>query len=241
MRIPRIYHDGDLTVGQTIELSRNASQHVCKVLRLTNNAELRLFNGRGNSVDAKLTNSSAKAARAEIIREISEQTESPLKIELGLGMSKGDRMDYAIQKAVEVGVYSITPLLTERTVVRLDDKRKEKKLNHWQGIILSACEQCGRSCLPKLNPVVTLEKWLAHDSPCKIVFDTESEQGLSQLTRTDKVSVLIGPEGGLSETEIAYARTHGFHSIKLGPRTLRTETAVVSACSALQSLWGDYA
>ena len=95
--------------------------------------------------------------------------------------------------------------------------------------------------MPKLNPVVTLEKWLPHDSPCKIVFDTESEQGLSQLTRTDKVSVLIGPEGGLSETEIAYARTHGFHSIKLGPRILRTETAVVSACSALQSLWGDYA
>ncbi len=241
MRVPRIYHNGDLSLGQTIELDRNASQHVCKVLRLTNNAELRLFNGRGNSVHAILTNSSVKAATAEIISEISEQTESPLKIELGLGISKGDRMDYAIQKAVELGVHSITPLITERTVVRLDDKRKEKKLNHWQGIILSACEQCGRSYLPKLNPVVTLEKWLPHDAPCKIVFDTESEQRLSQLTRADKVSILIGPEGGLSETEVSHAKTYDFHSVKLGPRILRTETAVVSASSALQTLWGDYA
>jgi len=240
MRIPRIYKNGELITGQTIELDLNASRHVCKVLRLDNGADLLLFNGKGKSARAILKSTSAKAVQVEIISEISEKTESPLQIHLGLGISKGDRMDYAIQKAVEVGVHSITPLRTEHTVVRLDQKRTEKKLNHWQGIILSACEQCGRATLPTLNSVLTLDKWLTHNSPCKIVFDTESEQTLSQLDKVEMVSVLIGPEGGLSAKEISQANTNDFHSIKLGPRILRTETAVVSGCSALQTIWGDY-
>jgi len=240
MRIPRIYHDGDLTIGQTIELDRNASQHVCKVLRLELDAELRLFNGKGSSVTATLQSVSAKHALVLIQAEIQEVTESPLRIHLGLGISKGDRMDYAVQKAVEVGVHTITPLLTEHTMVRLDEKRKAKKIHHWQGIILSACEQCGRSYLPELKPVTLLDPWLDHKAQCKIVFDTESAQPLSQLEPSEEVSILIGPEGGLSKDEIMQAHSHDFHSIKLGPRILRTETAVVSACSALQMLWGDF-
>lgn len=240
MRIPRIYHDGDLITGQTIELDRNASQHVCKVLRLEVNAELRLFDGKGNSVTATLLSVSAKHAQVLIKTEIFEETESPLRIHLGLGISKGDRMDYAIQKAVEVGVHTITPLLTEHTMVRLDEKRKAKKIRHWQGIILSACEQCGRSYLPLLNPVTLLDAWLSHKTQCKIVFDTESAQPLSQLEPAEEISILVGPEGGLSRDEILQAHAHDFNSIKLGPRILRTETAVVSACSALQTLWGDF-
>jgi len=240
MRIPRIYYDGDLTIGQTIELDRNASQHVCKVLRLEVNAELRLFDGRGKSVVANLKSVSDKHAQVLIQAEILEVTESPLRIHLGLGISKGDRMDYAIQKAVEVGVHTITPLLTEHTIVRLDEKRKAKKIQHWHGIILSACEQCGRSYLPALNLVTLLETWITHNTQCKIVFDTESAQPLSQLEPAEDVSILIGPEGGLSKDEIIQTQSHDFHSIKLGPRILRTETAVVSTCSALQTLWGDF-
>lgn len=240
MRIPRIFHDGDLTVGQTIELAGAASQHICRVLRLEIDAEIRLFNGKGKCVSAILQSTSAKAALAKIQAEVSELTESPLRIHLGLGISKGDRMDYAIQKAIEVGVHTITPLITERTVVRLDEKRTAKKLNHWQSIILSACEQCGRSYLPELNQISPITRWLNHHSQCKIVFDADSEQVLSQLEPAEEVSILIGPEGGLANNELSQATSHEFHSIRLGPRILRTETAVVSTCSALQVLWGDF-
>ena len=240
MRIPRIYYDGELIEGTTIELDRSASQHVCKVLRLDTSAPLILFNGKGKSVTAVLESTSGKAAQVKILEGISELTESPLQIHLGLAISKGDRMDYAIQKAVEVGTNIITPLTTERTVVRLDSKRQQKKLDHWRGVIISACEQCGRAYLPTLNPISPLSNWITHTSPCKIMFDTEAEQTLSQLQKNNKVSILIGPEGGLSDNERSQACSQNFESIKLGPRILRTETAVVSACCALQVLWGDF-
>lgn len=241
MRIPRIFHDGSLNPGDTVELQRQASQHICKVLRLDNGAHLLLFDGKGKSVNATLESCAGKQAKVALLNEIKETTESRLRIHLGLGISKGDRMDFAIQKAVEAGVTSITPLITDRTVVRLDDKRSGKKLAHWQGVIVSACEQSGRSLLPTLGSVNTLDSWLDHKSPCKIVFDKDATQSLSQLTKSTEVSILIGPEGGLSENEVKRAVSKEFYSIKLGPRILRTETAVVSAISALQTLWGDFA
>jgi 16S rRNA (uracil1498-N3)-methyltransferase len=162
-----------------------------------------------------------------------------LNIHLGLGISKGDRMDYAIQKAVELGVNEITPVITERTIVRLDEKRQSKKLEHWQGIIISACEQCGRSVLPVLNPVSRIDTWLQHSSACKLIFDPFSSQSLSGLEQQTHASILIGPEGGLSEEELTKSIAQDFTPVRLGPRVLRTETAVVAACSALQILWGD--
>lgn len=240
MRIPRIYYIGELKTGNTVILERQASQHVCTVLRLEIGAPLILFNGQGRSVNAILETSSGKAAQVRIVEQISENTESPLQLELGLGISKGDRMDYAIQKAVEVGVSRITPLITERTVVRLDDKRSEKKLAHWQGVIISSCEQSGRSVLPALDPVTKLDEWIEQGLPCKLVFDTDAKNSLSDLDQCKEVSILIGPEGGLSEGEISRAIANEFSPIKLGPRVLRSETAVVSACSALQLLWGDF-
>jgi 16S rRNA (uracil1498-N3)-methyltransferase len=241
MRLPRIYFDGDLKKGQSIALDRNASQHICKVLRLASGAEIRLFNGKGKSASAILEIASAKSATVKVTDEIHEPSESSLQLHLGLGISKGDRMDYAIQKAVELGITQITPLITERTIVRLDDKRESKKLEHWHGIIISACEQCGRSQLPALNPVTKIIDWLPHRAVCKLVFDPESKQTLSQLEQASDVSILIGPEGGLSESEIAESMSNDFQSVRLGPRILRTETAVVTACSALQVLWGDLA
>jgi 16S rRNA (uracil1498-N3)-methyltransferase len=239
MRIPRIFYAGDLISGQTVILDRNASQHVCRVLRLEAGAQLLLFNGNGMSAEATLTTASPKAASIHIVNQTQEATESDLYIHLGLGISKGDRMDYAIQKAVELGVNEITPVITERTIVRLDEKKQSKKLEHWQGIIVSACEQCGRSILPLLNPVCRVDRWIQHPSVCKLIFDPLSKQTLSELDPQQHASILIGPEGGLSDEEISKCTDQAFLSVRLGPRVLRTETAVVAACSALQVLWGD--
>ncbi|MGD8783515.1 MAG: 16S rRNA (uracil(1498)-N(3))-methyltransferase [Thioalkalispiraceae bacterium] len=241
MRIPRIYYDGELTVGNTVSLDANASKHICKVLRLEIDAKLILFNGRGKSVQAILKSSSPDAATVIITSETEEATESPLRIHLGLGISKGDRMDYAIQKAVELGVTNITPLITERTIVRLDAKRSVKRQQHWHGIILSACEQSGRSFLPQLNPVTKLGEWLSHTGNHKLVFVPDADKTLSQFERVSETSILIGPEGGLSNPEITQTLGQNFEAVQLGPRTLRTETAVVAACTALQMLWGDLA
>ena len=148
MRVPRIYHADTLNEGDLVELEHQASQHVCKVLRLQTGAPVILFDGKGKSINAVLESCSGKHAVVRLLDEISENTESGLQIHLGLGISKGHRMDYAIQKTVELGVTVITPLITERTIVRLDDKRAEKKLAHWYGIITNACEQSGRNTLP---------------------------------------------------------------------------------------------
>jgi len=240
MRIPRIYCP-NLQLNLTrLELDGIASSHVCKVLRLKSGDPLRVFDGKGNSFSAILETTSHKKAIIQLTEPVAEATESNLTLHLGLGMSKGDRMDYAIQKAVEVGVSHITPLMTKFSVIKLDEKRQQKKLQHWLGIIIHACEQSGRTQLPVLNPIMPLSKWLVHNAELKIVFDPESTTNLTQLERADTVSVLIGPEGGLCSTEINLAQTHNFKQVKLGPRTLRTETAAVVACGVIQTLWGDY-
>ena len=151
-------------------------------------------------------------------------------------------MDYAIQKLVETGVHSITPLLTEHTVVKLDAKREQSRRQHWQGIIINACEQCGRSVLPQLHAVTDIYQWITTVSAeYKLVFDATGETSLKSLQATPaSVSVLIGPEGGLSEREVSDAKHNGFHVVRLGPRILRTETAAVAISAALQTLWGDY-
>ncbi len=199
-----------------------------------------LFDGKGYSVSATLDIASNKKAVVKIDKSITENTESNLTLHLGLGMSKGDRMDYAIQKAVEVGVTHITPLLTKFSVIKLDDDRRQKKQRHWSGIIIHACEQSGRTTLPIINPITDITDWVNHDAGHKIVFDPEADSSLSQLDPAGTVSVLIGPEGGLSVTEIDLAIAHKFKRIKLGPRILRTETAAVVACGAIQTIWGDF-
>ena len=150
-------------------------------------------------------------------------------------------MDYAVQKSVEAGVNEITPLLSERTIIKLDDKRMQTRHAHWQGIIISACEQCGQDYLPTLHNIVNLTDWCsqANDS-LKLVFDANATQSLYNLQPQQNVQVVIGPEGGLTQTELDSLQTAGFISVRMGPRVFRTETAAVSACVMLQTLWGDY-
>jgi 16S rRNA (uracil1498-N3)-methyltransferase len=242
MRIPRIYQTIPLASEREISLDAIASQHLLKVLRLREGASVIVFNGNGDSYRGVLTQVSGKTAVVNLHERINEVTESPLQIHVGLGISKGERMDYAIQKLVETGVHSITPLVTEYTVVKLDAKREQTRLQHWQGVIGSACEQCGRSFLPSLHAVGELSAWLGSvTTECKLVFDATGTTPLKSIQPTPvSVSVLIGPEGGLSEHEVSAACRHGFQSVRLGPRILRTETAAVAISAALQTLWGDY-
>ncbi|MFT7437745.1 MAG: 16S rRNA (uracil1498-N3)-methyltransferase, partial [Polaribacter sp.] len=167
--------------------------------------------------------------------------ESLLKIHLVIGISRGERMDWVIQKATELGVHIITPIFTERTEVKLAGSRLEKRLVHWQQVSISACEQCLRNVVPTINSAVSLQQCLGtHDGGLKIVLHHRTERPLTELQNTNNhVTILVGPEGGLSDDEITLAESNGYNAVKLGPRVLRTETAPLAAISILQSLWGD--
>jgi 16S rRNA (uracil1498-N3)-methyltransferase len=241
MRIPRVYQATTLGNGRIIELEPEASQYLTKVLRLREGAAVILFDGQGQSYQGVLT-ATGKHASVKLLERIAADTESALQLHVGLGISKGERMDYAIQKLVETGAHSITPLLTEHTVVKLDAKREQTRLQHWQGVIVSACEQCGRNVLPRLHPVREFAEWVADvDDQCRLIFDAGGRVSLRSIDPAPSaVTVLIGPEGGLSEHEITSACAKGFLQVRLGPRILRTETAAVAISAALQTLWGDY-
>lgn len=241
MRIPRIFQPTPLNKGQSVELTDHAFQHAIKVLRLKQNAKLILFNGQGAEFLAVVETINKRNASVIITNEVDSTSESNLAIHLGLGISKGERMDFAIQKAVELGVTEITPLFTEHCVVNLDEKRIQKRLQHWQGIIISACEQSGRSILPKLNTTNSLIKWADSINELSLVFDPLATTSLKTITpEKNAINLVIGPEGGLSNDEIiALDKKTNFQTVKFGPRVLRTETAAVSAITAVQLLWGD--
>jgi len=241
MPMLRVYYDGDLKPGSSISLDLKASHHVLRVLRIKKSGDLIIFNGKGSEFTAKLVGIDKKQAIVDVMTKIMTHTESPLHIELGQAISKGERMDYAIQKSVELGVSKIVPLFTERCNVKLTDKRLENRLSHWRGVIISACEQSGRCIIPELATAESLNSWLAKKRKgLKLVCDPGSKKGLSLLPKaTEQVSILIGPEGGLSDDEIQHAKNTGFSDFSLGPRVLRTETAAVVAISLLQSYLGD--
>lgn len=241
MRIPRIYQAIKAGPGQHIKLDSRACRHLVQVLRMQAGDALTIFNGEGVTCQATLSHCDKKTASVELGARLDESSESPLAIHLGLGISKGERMDFAIQKAVELGVTEITPLFTRYSMVKLDTSRQQKRLEHWHGIIISACEQCGRNYLPILHPIVDNDTWLASiDTEQKLTLDPEAKQSLGEIKQQPgSVSLYIGPEGGLSEDEIEQARQLGFQGIQLGPRILRTETAVIAALTAVQLQWGD--
>ena len=241
MRIPRIYFPLDLIINQTYELNDHAFQHTVKVLRMKQDAKLILFDGKGNEYSASLEQINKKNAFVKIVKNLNSNTESNLSIHLGLGISKGERMDFAIQKAVELGVTEITPLFTEHCVVNLDEKRIQKRLQHWHGVIVSACEQSGRSVLPDLNSVINLNEWSEKVENICFVLDPLATSTLNQITpENNNISLVIGPEGGLSVNEISeLKKKESFHTVKFGPRILRTETATLSVITAIQLLWGD--
>ena len=241
MRVPRIYLSATLQSKQLVELNEYAFKHAIKVLRLKKNAKLIIFDGKGHEYSASIEEINKRNAFVKIEEPLKLKTESSLMIHLGLGISKGERMDFAIQKAVELGVTEITPLFTEHCVVNLDEKRTQKRLHHWQGIIISACEQCGRNVLPDLNNTMTLTNWSETLNQTCIIFDPLATKTLKQITPDNNcINILIGPEGGLSAKEISELEKKDiFQAVKFGPRILRTETAAVSAITAIQLLWGD--
>lgn len=247
MRLTRIHHPQPLAEGQETALEESASTHVLRVLRLRPGAVLRLFDGSGNEYEAVLAGNAGGRARVRIGgRQTPGALESPLAVTLAQGISRGERMDLTLQKSVELGVRRIVPLVTAHTQVRLSGERLERRHRHWEGVIVAACEQCGRALVPELLPAVTLDQWLDRSGPeagdaLRLVLDHRAERRLRELSApTGGVTLLIGPEGGLEETEIAAAeRRAGYLPLGLGPRVLRTETAGLAALTALQTLWGD--
>jgi len=242
MRTTRLYLDQPLSVGQEIELDERAHRHAVQVLRLRTGAAVVLFNGQGGEYQAELTVAEKRRSRV-IITDFNDQDTRPaLSVTLAQGVSKGDRMDYSLQKATELGVTVIQPVLTQRSQAPADARRLENRHEHWRGVIISACEQCGRNELPRLEPVLSLHPWLgrAREPGHALVLDPLADKALPGLPAPQgAVTLLIGPEGGLDEGEIATAHQQGFRGVRLGPRVLRTETAGVAALAVIQALWGD--
>ncbi len=240
MKQIRIYQHTELASGNSVSLDKVASNHLLRVLRLRQGDEFVLFNGDGCEYPSTLE-ISGKTAIAQISEMRETIRESCLQLHLYQGISKGERMDFAIQKAVELGVSEITPLFCERTVVSLKGDRLDKKLQHWQGIAISACEQSGRNHIPAIHPAQPFSQALASDTTqLKLMLEPTAAQPLSSLQpENNTVSIYIGPEGGFSDNEITQAQNSGLRGINLGPRILRTETAALAAVTACQLLWGD--
>jgi len=241
VRIPRIYLDLALESGVEVTLPSDAARHLRRVLRMRDGAPLLLFNGEGGEFEATLV-SADSGARARVGAHRPVATESRLEIGLAQGLSRGTRMDYTIQKAVELGVRWVQPLVTERSVVRPDPERAGRRRYHWRGIVASACEQCGRALLPPVHEPLPLSEWLDRIPPCsdKLMATSDAPRGLSALPCPEgSLVLLVGPEGGLASHETNAARDRGFTAFSLGPRILRTETAALVALSAAQLLWGD--
>ncbi|MDP8567417.1 16S rRNA (uracil(1498)-N(3))-methyltransferase [Methylophilus aquaticus] len=240
----RFHSPAPLTIGEQVPLSDNAMAHAVKVMRLKAGDTLTLFCGDGFDYQCALTNIEKKSAWVTVLGRTLVSNESALKIRLLQGISSGDRMDFTIQKAVELGVTDIYPIHTERSVTKLSGDRVEKRVEHWQGVAIAACEQSGRALVPVVHPPLTLVQWLVqHDTQTSlnILLNPVGAKKLAELPPpTGHIQLLIGPEGGLSANEIAAASQHHFQSIVLGPRILRTETAALTALASMQTVWGDF-
>jgi 16S rRNA (uracil1498-N3)-methyltransferase len=242
MRKIRIYHPAPLTAGTEIELESQAATHLTRVLRIQQGSGLVLFNGDGNEYRAEITRTHRNHAWVSILGSQVVDRESPLNITLCQGISRGERMDYTIQKAVELGVTTIVPVFTEHGAVQLQGDRLEKRLKHWQAIVTSACEQCGRNRVPVVKPPTGFDAWISHAGKpaLKLTLDPNASRTLQSLSAEQQDMLLLtGPEGGLSPREIELAEQNGFTGIRLGPRVLRTETAALTALSIIQNLYGD--
>ncbi|MCF7982073.1 MAG: 16S rRNA (uracil(1498)-N(3))-methyltransferase [Pseudomonadales bacterium] len=240
MRIPRVYLDQALATDAKIRLTPETSHYLIRVLRLPVNAALKVFAGTGGEYDAKIIQADRHTVTIELGTFTQKNNSSPLAIHLGIAISKGERMDVVMQKATELGVTSITPLFSERCEVKLKADRMEKKLSHWTKVVASACEQSGLNLLPKVNLPTQFCDWVRMvDTDLKLILQPATDKPLDRFARPLSVSLLIGPEGGFSEVEVAQALNARFQPLQLGPRILRTETAPLSALSILQYLWGD--
>jgi len=240
----RFYTPSPLALGASVQLSESAAAHATRALRLNVGDDAVLFNGDGFNYSCTLTDIKKNSVTAVVNSATEVHNESPLNITLVQAISSGDRMDFTIQKAVELGVKNIQPISSKRSVVKLSAERAEKRTEHWQNIAISACEQSGRAYVPSVLAPTSLEQWLSKNASAnstRILLNPIGAVRLTEITKpTGEIQLLIGAEGGLSQEEIDLATTHSFQSIVLGPRILRTETAALTAIAAMQLAWGDF-
>lgn len=241
--MPRFYLPENLSVGQTVALPDNIVRHL-NVLRVRPNENITLFDGKGKAHAAQLTVLEKRRAEAEILREETADTESPLNITLIQSISSGERMDFTLQKSVELGITAIQPVISERCIVRLDGERAAKRLARWQEIVISACEQSGRNTVPPVLPIIgyreALDKMPSEST--RLIMSINRARKLGDIRQPSGAIVfMVGPEGGWTEQEEQQAFDAGFQAVTLGKRILRTETAPLAALAAMQTLWGDFA
>lgn len=245
----RFYHPKEITVGQMTELSADNIHHAGRVLRLRNGDPITLFNGHGGEFCARIDtiNKNSIVVFVDSFQDINR--ESPLQIELAQAICVNEKMDWIIQKSIELGVSRIQPISTARSIVHLSNERSEKRLQHWQKIAISACEQCGRNQIPQISPLITLSEWLSQKKMNRTMQDilfmlsataTRSLKDMPEPAIDAKVALVIGPEGGFTEDEEKAITHSSFVPLHLGNRILRTESAALAAIAAMQTLWGDY-
>jgi 16S rRNA (uracil1498-N3)-methyltransferase len=241
MRIPRLYIDLDLSTGKSVILPQDKAHHISHVLRMRAGDTIKLFNNSGNEYSSEIIELTKKRGQIEIGECHKLENESPLEITLCLAIARGQHMDFSIQKAVELGVKKIIPLTSEFSNVKLHENRIQNKLTHWQNIIINATEQCGRGHLTELQLPMSFSEWLDLSSTeMRLILHPGSQSSMSEIILNDmQVTLMVGPEGGFSDFEFNEAKQKGCVPVSLGPRILRTETAVVSALSNVQQLWGD--
>ena len=250
---PRLYCPTSLESDEVIDLPAAVAHHAARVLRLREGDPVTLFNGEGGEFEARLTRIGSRSVSAMVGKHHAVERESPLQVTLLQGLAGAERMDYVIQKAVEMGVAAIAPVTMARSVTRLDAARAAKRAEHWRSVIVASCEQCGRNCLPLLHPLCDFDAGLASpdDSAAEAGATTGAALSLvlspgegSSLTAFDRprgaIRLLIGPEGGLAPEELAAAHRAGFRNVRLGPRVLRTETAGPAVLAVMNALWGDW-
>jgi len=238
MKTIRLYQNTPFTEGKTAELNSDNSHHLNKVLRFPVGKNITVFNGDGFDYKA-LVQDAKKTTSLKIISKARNNSESTLDLTLAQGIAKGEKMDFLIQKAVELGVTRIIPMKLERCVVRLRDEKVQKKIDHWQKIANHACEQSGRSVTVSVSDPVSLEVLLEEKGHNGFVLHHRAEIGLSQVQETSNATILIGPEGGLTEKEVSDSEFAGYQSVHIGKRVLRTETASLAAIANMQLLWGS--
>jgi 16S rRNA (uracil1498-N3)-methyltransferase len=242
MRIPRCHTSQPLQQGVLIHLEEEPAHHLRQVLRLRTGNSIILFDNSGDEYAASLEQVSKQTVKAQVTERLRHEAVATLSIHLLIGISRGERMDLAIQKATELGVNRITPLLTNRCVVKLDEKKRRNRMAHWKRVLVSACEQSERCRLPQLDEPEELSLALSQlNLELGLLLDLQGSQSLQQIAPPEtSVTILVGPEGGLTSDERELAIQQGFTGVRLGPRVLRTETAPLAAIAAVQTLWGDF-
>jgi 16S rRNA (uracil1498-N3)-methyltransferase len=242
MRLSRVYCEAVLEPGAEIALPASAANHVARVLRLRAGAPVVAFDGSGRDYHCEVVAIEGNRVRVRVGEAAEVRRESPLAVTLVQAVSRGERMDLTLQKATELGVRDVVPVLSTRSVVRLDERQAAAKLRHWQAVVTSACEQSGRSVVPRIHVPLSLDQYLA-DSPrdgLRLVPSPGASESLAGLgVAPARVELLVGPEGGFEDGELLDAERAGFRPVRLGPRVLRTETAGIVALAVLQSMWGD--